>query len=814
MHASCVPVMLLAACFSLPGCKPSVGNPAAPQTANPLSRQLAGARFDAAKAALEDQQPGNALLLLVSSLEADPAFPDSLQLVRSLLAETRWNYPAARIDAGVPIEHALISGDHLWLATSDPDGFNATSRWNLTTLRAESVLFPRRQESTSAVFLSPDATRLIVNRGSGSWTTSLLCDAVTLKPVAALADQAGSLPNRTVFSPDNLLFAQAVPDENQITWNLRDLATGEILRSHSVPADASTVSASVDRSGLKLILDDRTRIDIPLSPIEEPRVSKLPADQIPNPPEAVASFTVEGSTVEIPRRLPLPKTTGRDPGPLKFNPDRLSSLRYLAETLTGQHFDEETRTFQPLAESKRSGLIAYCHDPADLLPGLDFTNIIADLKASPFRESPPDAAFALRDRMDRASSTPPRLLALHTDSPAPPTPIESITATFKTGDSGKILAAIPQLPDHSPAAATAFRLALESNEPSWISACIVENKQLPPLLRRFAISRHAWLEDRKADAVSEWRDGFPDLETSRRTEDWNGWETADFSPVFDSFLGTIRSELASYEIPEASSDDQRRSIADRLLNPSTTKAIGKERQAASCLAAARIQSTVPGETRKTLDLLTRARELGASPSECLRTEAVTHMTAEDFSKAHECWISLISDFPVETHQPRDYTEAAYTAFETGNEEQALAILGTGVTRFKGNVDFAYRAGWISLLTGRYREAYEFLMVGERVGYPDDKIEKATAMLAIASSESGVGEDAKIFFDHLIAFDPAWAQPDPPKAEGWPPELKVALLGIAEPPKAYPVAEIISDPENGGPLFTPTPPEISDLPLPD
>jgi tetratricopeptide (TPR) repeat protein len=799
--------MFLAACLALPACKPPARESVS-QPANPIVQQLAAARLDLAKGFLEKKQTGPALLLLVGSLEADPTFQESVQLIRTLLAETRWNYPAAEIDAGFPIEHARVSGNHLWLATSDPEGFNATSRWNLTTLRAEAVLFPRKREITSGIFVSPDATRLIVNRGDGPRTTSLLCDAITLKPIATLADQTGPLPNRVVFSADNLLFSQAISNAEGFTWDLRDLATGEILRSHTLPADASVVFASLNRTGLKLILDDRTQIEVPLSPLEDPRVTKLPSTDPFRKSEPPSPLIVDGSTVEIPRRIPLPKTTGRDLGPLKFNPERLSSLKFLAETLTGLHFNLETREFEQLPPSRRSSLIDFCHYPADLLPGLDFTNVIADLKTNRFRESPPDAAFVLRDRVDRASPEPPKTLALQSDAPAPPTAIDLITATFKSGDNEKILAAIPGLPAHSPAAAMAFRLALESDKPGWIAACIEANKQLPPLLLRFALSRLAWLENRKAEAVSAWRDGFPDLETSRRTEDWNGWETADFTPVFAAFLTTVRTELASYEIPETSSGDERHSIAEKLLDPSTTKAIGKERQAASCLAAARIQSTVPGETEKTLDLLTRARELGASPSECLRTEAVTHMTAENFPKAHECWISLISDFPVETHQPRDYTEAAYTAFETGNEEQALAILGTGMTRFKGNVDYAYRAGWISLLTGRHHQAYEFLMIGERVGYPDDQIEKATAMLAIAASESGQGEDARIFFDHLIAFDPSWAQPDPPKADGWPMELKAALLGIAEPPKAYPVAEMPGGPEEDVPL------DQMPLPLPE
>jgi tetratricopeptide (TPR) repeat protein len=116
----------------------------------------------------------------------------------------------------------------------------------------------------------------------------------------------------------------------------------------------------------------------------------------------------------------------------------------------------------------------------------------------------------------------------------------------------------------------------------------------------------------------------------------------------------------------------------------------------------------------------------------------------------------------------------------------MAVLGTGVYRFPNDPNFAYRAGWISLLTARWPEAYEFLRTGERIGFPEEKLEKATALLAIAAAEVGNTEAADQYFQQLIAIDPEWAQPNPPKAEGWPNELITTLNQIAEPPKAIPV----------------------------
>ncbi|RYI25925.1 MAG: hypothetical protein EON48_06730, partial [Acetobacteraceae bacterium] len=149
---------------------------------------------------------------------------------------------------------------------------------------------------------------------------------------------------------------------------------------------------------------------------------------------------------------------------------------------------------------------------------------------------------------------------------------------------------------------------------------------------------------------------------------------------------------------------------------------------------------------------------------------------------------VMKDQPLEEQRSSDYAEAAYLAFETGNGDQAMEILNTGLHRFPKDTDYAYRAGWISLLTARWDRAHLYLTAGERTGFPEEKREKALAMLAIAASECGYSEDAAIYFEQLAAIDPTWADPDPPKAEGWPPELKISITQLAHPPKAMPVTE--------------------------
>ncbi|RYD26327.1 MAG: hypothetical protein EOP87_22915, partial [Verrucomicrobiaceae bacterium] len=161
-------LLMACACLALAACKKQpVQIAKAPP--NPLARQLSGARLDAAKTAMEKNRRDEALLLLVSALKADPGHTEALQSLRVLLAETRWHYPAARMDAGLPVEKLALSGNSLWTGVSggyQPGTWNATARWNLDTPKVEAALFPRPSEQTQALFLSPDRSKIIVQRGT------------------------------------------------------------------------------------------------------------------------------------------------------------------------------------------------------------------------------------------------------------------------------------------------------------------------------------------------------------------------------------------------------------------------------------------------------------------------------------------------------------------------------------------------------------------------------------------------------------------------------------------------------------------------
>jgi hypothetical protein len=95
-------------------------------------------------------------------------------------------------------------------------------------------------------------------------------------------------------------------------------------------------------------------------------------------------------------------------------------------------------------------------------------------------------------------------------------------------------------------------------------------------------------------------------------------------------------------------------------------------------------------------------------------------------------------------------------------------------RFPQDGNFALRAGWVALLTGNSERAYRFLREGQRIGFPAEKLENATALLVIAAAQTGANDDAAVYFQDLLRIDPAWADYATLDTLEWPEELKAVL----------------------------------------
>jgi tetratricopeptide (TPR) repeat protein len=481
----------------------------------------------------------------------------------------------------------------------------------------------------------------------------------------------------------------------------------------------------------------------------------------------------QDGTLAFFRLLPPPlRNTEAPPAKAPAKP-ALAALAYLTEALAGLRYDDSQRSFTRSDAGRRMQALEDCDFKAlaELIPALDFTPAVNAIQSLNPTTAGPEALLALRERIERSG--------LKTAASAPGSAeLKKLGEVFETSDNEAVIAAIGTAGKQGPAAAKALELALASTHPEWIEACLAQASDLPPLLRKLAVSRIAWLQDRKTDALAGWPDVFPDLKQVRLREDWDGWEQADFSQALEKLRLCVSEELAAIEVPESPTPEQRKAVFERLTDPATVKAVGKARFARACLKAALAFSAFKEETETTFRLATIARNLGEAPAPCLRAEAMALTALGDYQKAHERWIKLITEHPVEQQEPGDYAESAYTAFENADPQQAMAILTTGIHRFPNDANFALRAGWVALLTGNADPAYRFLLTGRQIGYPEEKLENATALLAIAAAQTGAAEDAAVFYQDLMRLDPAWENPETIETLEWPEELKASLRQLA------------------------------------
>ncbi len=844
-----------------------------------FSSDLALARVDLAKQAVARLAPEQALPLLVAAMKANPSCSEAISMAGEVLQQTRWFLPEAALKHG----HMKIDGIHLdsastlWSAVSFDDesdlnsNVHTVAKWNLDTLRIENVLFPAQANETSCMLFDPTHRYAVIKRSlSSREDTVLLCDAQSLKPILDLGPLPKSLSPSAVivFSADGLLVAHPTftSDTNRaLIWNLRDTRTGEIIRT-SAPYQSDQpqpLTASLNRSRLRILHSDATLLEIPVSPANpetrkstehsahmlqaqfsedgafaealyeldgphrRPTLITLTIDEnhTLDPTDSVASLErfpwtsepniwsallreekfpqirVDGNLVTFPhlhfpsydvnssitavalrgdriafgdingglnlyRILPLPsaRRSSKPFSPNTLKPHDISAVANLAETLTGNCYDPVNREMIPSNPQQRLEALGKCDFEAlsRVFPSLDFSPLIEAIKKSPPRAIPPDAANLFTQRIARATD----------HSPYP-----KLIAVFEKADADTVKSAIQSAGPSGPAAAKTLELALASTHPEWIEACLSNAKDLPPLLRNIALSRIAWLQDRKADAISGWPEVLPDLNQVRLREDWDGWESADFSPALENLRLCVSEELDALVVSEVSTPKQRQAVIARLSDPLTLKAVGRKRFANACLKAALALSTFKEHSETTLKLAATARNLGESPPPCLRAEALSYTALGDYQKARDRWVTLITEHPIQDQVPGDYAEAAYTSFENTDPQQAMAILTTGHHRFQNDANFALRAGWIALLTNNSEQAYRFLISGREIGYPPEKLENALALLALAAAQSGATDDAIVFYQDLIRLAPAWKNPKTINALEWPEEMKNTLRSL-------------------------------------
>jgi len=815
------------------GCKPAYP----PQDKTPeLLLEISNSRVDLAQARLDAGEPKDALSILCAVLREQPNFSDALDLAETIIRENAWSMPVMRIGHRLPVDHLALNANSLWVGlTSDA---HSLVRWNLADNSLADVLFPRPGESTQALRLSPDGKRLIIEREEATLLcdAQTLKPIIGLgKAPEDLARESVVVFSKDGILLAHPTLSQ---DGKDFIWQIRDAATGQIIRDfiHAPRPLAAHLDQKRLRvlhlDGSLMDIPVSPIADATSTPFPEQVLLRhaqfdidgnnalVSIDNGPLHPPTLSNFSVSASeSDEIPnddplRLFPWHEKPGiwtgllRDDAPprivvadktLRFSSPELPALTTTTK-ITAVALHEDI-----IAIGEESGAVTLHRILPRYEVNFDILETAQYLTNANEEELPRidgEALIPLWQRLadaDYQGSSWPDLLAMTKDLKATrwhreltaamlqhvtKQPVEeagaewmlqaTVSQTFATGDDEAVIQIIGKTNGKGPAAAKAMELALASDRAAWIDACVFHSKDLPPVVKKIAFSRIAWLQQKKAASFSLWQDDPPDLESIRSLEDWSGWEQADFSIALAALRESFDTELAALIIPEDATVEQRALISARLLDNETPAKVGKTRFAEACLKAALATAPFKDETETTFKLANLARQWGAPPVPCLRAEALSLTALGDYKNAQKSWIHLITEHPVETHEPGDYAEAAYTSFENFDSRQAMEILNTGITRFPADANFALRAGWVALLTDHPERALHFLLQGLRIGYPKDKLENATALLTIAAVRLGDIDQAAQHFDALISIDPAWADPATLETLEWPDELKSAL----------------------------------------
>ena len=740
--------------MSLLSCKkpapPSVEIPAPPS--NPT---LAAAQLALAQTHLDNGTPAKAIPYLLASLTNQPS-PETRATLGETLASTDFTFHVTALRHPFPVLRFVPAGNDLFVAIG---GDHPTViRWNLSTEPSVgAVMFPAKARDIPHLSLSPDSRYLLVHRDR----TNLLCLADNLKPISPLDPFPETLNPATCqpFSENSLFVATPSAEPNGLTtWRIRDAATGQILRSESIRHLSPPVEAAFAGTTLRIISQDGNGIAIPIQGDLAQIANASPSNR---PPDSGITFA-DAKTLTFTRTL-------------RLAPEQTPELtEKFITALSGYKLDPATQTLSEIPIPNRLEILS-AHFPEIIPPTLKIFS----------------ADTALTRRLaDAYPDQFPELTA------QPRSHADLIRRVFATGERNAILAVIDSA-THGLPLATALYLAIESQDHAIISRALEKAADLPPALRTLA--RRESSDDTNLDHL-------------RTIEDWHGYESPDFTPLLKRFQSERADALAALTLPGQPTEDDISAFSLRLTAPATLETLGKPLIAEKAIAAARILSENPEHAATAIRLADHAQNLGTHPAACLRVRATAFTTLADFDSAHSAWIDLITHQPEATHLPTDYTEAAHTAFETGDARQAIEILNTGLFRFPNAPSAAIRSGWIALLTDHNEDALRYLNHATKLGLPPAEIENTTALLAIAHNMLGDPEMAASHHAQLTAISPKWNSPENIGALTWPDSFRQSLLAIisgAVENEPWPLPE--NDPTDTAPLPGEFP--IEEPPLP-
>lgn len=285
--------------------------PPATQLAPAPQPEVAAARLELAAAHAMTGFPADSLPLLVAALESDPGNTGARDLLLDVLTRIEWHLPVAEVRPPLPIRSIAFGAttDDLLIASeaeSPENPHNTAIVHHLADSAVTGVLAPTHGDAMHVLSVSPNSGRVLVRRGATLPTTTLLCDAKTLRVIAKLpAWQGRAMPgNCFAWSADGLLLAYpAAGPDSTLLWRICDAASGQTVReSAPFPPDGPEwLAVHLKRDRLRAVTAGGGVLDLPLAP-DKPILTGQAGQRFTE-----AAFTTDGN------RLKARLADGREP---------------------------------------------------------------------------------------------------------------------------------------------------------------------------------------------------------------------------------------------------------------------------------------------------------------------------------------------------------------------------------------------------------------------------------------------------------------------------------------------------------------------
>ena len=671
---------------------------------------LAASQLALAKSHLTAEAPEKAIPYLEAAITNGSPTEAKILLAESL-ASARFTVPVTRFSHPYPVTTFVRSDTSLFAAIAGPHP--TVVRWDLEKKpRAAAVLFPTGKQTIRHLALSPSGKHLLVHRGD----TNLLCLAETLKPVTNLGTFPAYIDSNHLqpFSGNSLLLAHPTSNERTFTFHIRDSATGETLRSESFPLFPKPTRATFQDTTLFIELEDHTRIEIPI--IGETIRTGSQERNAEFSPQPQTEFT--NVTGNLLRHTSIPPSLIPS-----FPPS-------LYPAITGYRLNLTTQSLAKVPTPERLATLS------ETFPEIPPTFTIHTCET------------AVHTRL--AAAFPEEFPELTAPARAHAKIIEEI---FATGDPAAIAAIIRSVPPSGLPTATALFLSLKSKKPSLHPRDPSHRRKRPARPKEQGHSCPTKLPQRTGLARLRIPGLLRNLHPRAKRKPPTSSPNSNSPPPPPKKTSKPSSPTYSPGNPSPPAPRDPRPLRHH-------------------------RRPLPFQNRSPSHLLPpahRPRPKARHPQpEILRTQATALGTLAQFLPAHRAWISLITQQPEATHLPSDYSEAAHSAFENADPDQAAEILRIGLFRFPNDVVLAIRAGWIALLTEQPEQAADYLTRATRIGLPRDEVENTTALLAIAHTQRGDPDTAYAFLQQLTAINEKWADPATIEKLPWPEPLKASL----------------------------------------